>query len=290
MTAAKKLRELLNGSQTIMAPGAYDAWTARLIAESGFPAVYMTGYGVSASVLGKPDIGLLTLTEMADMARNIVDAAGDTPVIADADNGYGGLMNVMRTVSLYEQAGVAAIQLEDQVTPKRCGHMEGKEVIPKEEMVAKIKAAVAARKDPDVCILARTDARAVLGFDDALDRAQAYVEAGADIIFFEAPRSVEEMEIVGRTVKVPLLANMVEKGKTPLLTTEELFQIGFRIAIYPVSTLYIATKAVNEFLAKLAKDRTSETSMAEMVDFPTFNKMIHLDEIRALEQSFIRRD
>ena len=286
MTAAKKLRELLKGNETIMAPGAYDAWTARLIAESGFPAVYMTGYGVSASVLGKPDIGLITLTEMVEMARNIVAASGDTPVIADADNGYGGLMNVMRTVELYEQAGVAAIQLEDQVTPKRCGHMEGKEVILKDEMVAKIRAAVAARKDPDFCILARTDARAVLGFDEALDRALAYQEAGADIIFFEAPRTVEEMRTVGKTLRVPLLANMVERGKTPLLTTQELFEIGYRVAIYPVSSLYIATKAVREFLGRLAKDKTSETSLDHMVDFPTFNRMIHLDEIRALEKSF----
>lgn len=286
MTAAKKLRELLKGNETIMAPGAYDAWTARLIAESGFPAVYMTGYGVSASVLGKPDIGLITLTEMVEMARNIVAASGDTPVIADADNGYGGLMNVMRTVELYEQAGVAAIQLEDQVTPKRCGHMEGKEVISKDEMVAKIRAAVAARKDPDFCILARTDARAVLGFDEALDRALAYQEAGADIIFFEAPRTVEEMRTVGKTLRVPLLANMVERGKTPLLTTQELFEIGYRVAIYPVSSLYIATKAVREFLGRLAMDKTSETSLDHMVDFPTFNRMIHLDEIRALEKSF----
>ena len=247
----------------------------------------MTGYGVSASVLGKPDIGLITLAEMADMARNIVDASGDTPVIADADNGYGGLMNVMRTVALYEQAGVAAIQLEDQVTPKRCGHMEGKEVISKEEMAAKIRAAVAARKDPDFCILARTDARAVNGFEDALDRALAYEKAGADIIFFEAPRSVEEMRTVGKTLSVPLLANMVEHGKTPLLPAQELFEIGYRIAIYPVSALYIATKAVKEFLGRLAQDKTSETSLEQMVDFPTFNNMIHLHEIRALEQSFL---
>lgn len=287
MTAARKLREFLKGNETLIAPGAYDAWTARLIAESGFPVVYMTGYGVSASVLGKPDIGLITLAEMADMARNIVDASGDTPVIADADNGYGGLMNVMRTVALYEQAGVAAIQLEDQVTPKRCGHMEGKEVISKEEMVAKIKAAVAARKDPDFCILARTDARAVNGFEDALDRALAYEKAGADIIFFEAPRSVEEMRTVGKTLSVPLLANMVEHGKTPLLPAQELFEIGYRIAIYPVSALYIATKAVKEFLGRLAQDKTSETSLEQMVDFPTFNNMIHLHEIRALEQSFL---
>ncbi|MCD7906273.1 MAG: oxaloacetate decarboxylase [Clostridium sp.] len=287
MTAAKKLRELLKGNETLIAPGAYDAWTARLIAESGFPVVYMTGYGVSASVLGKPDIGLITLTEMAEMARNIVEASGGTPVIADADNGYGGLMNVMRTVALYEQAGVAAIQLEDQVTPKRCGHMEGKEVISKGEMVAKIKAAAAARRDPDFCILARTDAQAVLGFEDALDRALAYEKAGADIIFFEAPRSVEEMRTVGRTLSVPLLANMVEHGKTPLLTAEELFEINYRIAIYPVSALYIATKAIKDFLGRLAQDKTSETSLDQMVDFPTFNHMIHLNEIRALEQSFM---
>lgn len=287
MTTAKKLRELLAENKIIVAPGAYDAWSAKLIVKSGFQAVYMTGYGVSASVLGKPDIGLITLTEMVTAAKNIVDAAGDTPVIADADNGYGGNLNVMRTVQEYERAGVAAIQLEDQVTPKRCGHMEGKEIISKEEMVSKIKAAVAARKNPDLCIIARTDARAVNGFDDALERAMAYEKAGADIIFLEAPQSVDEMKKVSQSINVPLLANMVERGKTPLLKNDELESIGYKIAIYPVSPLYAATKAVLDILSNIKEDDTSSASLDNMVDFPTFNNMINLKELRELEKSFL---
>jgi methylisocitrate lyase len=287
MTAAKKLRELLAENKIIVAPGAYDAWSAKLIAKSGFRAVYMTGYGVSASVLGKPDIGLITLTEMATAAKNIVDAAGGIPVIADADNGYGGNLNVMRTVQEYERAGVAAIQLEDQVTPKRCGHMEGKEIVSKEEMVSKIKAAVAARKDLDVCIIARTDARAVNGFEDALERAMAYEDAGADIIFLEAPQSVDEMKKVAESIKSPLLANMVEKGKTPLLKNSELEDIGYKIAIYPVSLLYAATKAIIDLCGCIKDDDTSSTSLDKMVDFPMFNNMINLQELRELEKSFL---
>lgn len=284
---SKKLKELLESGEIIVAPGAYDAWSARLIAESGFKAVYMTGYGVSASVLGKPDIGLITLTEMATAAKNIVNACGEIPVIADGDNGYGGVMSVMRSVVEYEIAGVAAIQLEDQVTPKRCGHMEGKEVISKEDMVFKIKAALHARKDPDFLIIARTDARAVNGFEDALDRALAYEKAGADIVFFEAPQSIEEMKVVAQTIKSPLMANMVEKGKTPLLKTNDLQDLGYKIAIYPVAPLYSATKAMLEFYDKLKEDKTSSTSLDKMVDFPTFNRMIHLQEIRDLEKKFL---
>ena len=286
MTTAKKLRELLAGNEIIVAPGAYDAWSAKLIAKLDFQAVYMTGYGVSASVLGKPDIGLITLIEMVTAAKNIVDAAGDIPVIADADNGYGGNLNVMRTVQEYERVGVAAIQLEDQVTPKRCGHMEGKEIVSKEEMVAKIKAAVSARKNPDLCIIARTDARAVNGFEDALERAMAYEKSGADIIFFEAPQSVDEMKKVAQNIKSPLLANMVERGKTPLLKNNELENIGYKIAIYPVSPLYAATKAIIDLCNSIKEDDTSSTSLDKMVDFPTFNNMINLQELRELEKSF----
>lgn len=285
MSTRKVLREMLNKRSTIMAPGAYDPWTAKLIEKAGFPAVYMTGYGVSAAVLGKPDIGLLTLTEMVTAAKNIV-AAVNIPVIADADNGYGGSLNVVRTVQEYEQAGVAAIQLEDQVTPKRCGHMEGKEVISMEEMVAKIKAAVYARKDPDTVIIARTDARAAISFDEALKRAKAYEAAGADVIFFEAPQSVEEMKIVASEIKVPLLANMVEKGKTPLTKASKLNEMGYSIIIYPVSLLYAATKTIQDFLAQLKTDETTAALLDRMVTFPEFNSAIELDELRKLEKSF----
>ena len=283
MSAKKKLRELLKKNEIVVAPGAYDAWSAKLVEIAGFSCVYMTGYGVSASVLGKPDIGLITLTEMTNQLRNIV-AAVDIPVIADADNGYGGLLNVIRTVELYEQTGVAAIQLEDQVTPKRCGHMEGKEVIPRDEMVAKIKAAVHARKDPDFMIIARTDARAVHDFNDAIDRAIAYEKAGADIIFFEAPQSIEEMKEIHKFIKAPTFANMVEKGKTPLLTGKELYDIGYKIVIYPVSSLYCATKAILDMLKVIKETETTKFVLDKMIPFDDFNEMISLDNLRKLEK------
>ncbi len=286
MSKAKKLRELLAAEAIITAPGAYDAWSARLIEHAGFPAVYMTGYGVSASGLGRPDIGLLSFHEMVESARNIC-AATNVPVIADADNGYGGALNVVRTVRAYEQAGVCGIQLEDQVMPKRCGHMEGKQLIPCEEMVAKVRAAVYARTDPDTVIIARTDARAVNGLEDALARGHAFAEAGADVIFIEAPQSVEEMKrVVAEFPDKPLLANMVEHGKTPNLPQKELEALGFKIAIYPVMPVYVVTKALNEALAKLKETGHNAACSGDMVDFPSFNKLIGLDELRALEKTF----
>lgn len=283
---AKALRKLLNSPGIIRAPGAYDAWSARLVEMAGFPAVYMTGYGVSASVIGQPDIGLLTMTEMVAQARNMAAAVG-VPVIADGDNGYGGVLNVVRTVREYEGAGVAAIQLEDQVLPKRCGHMEGKQLVPKAEMVSKVRAAVHARRDPDFVIIARTDARAVNGFDDAVERALAYAEAGADVIFFEAPQSEAEMETVARVIGKPLLANMVEHGKTPFLTGERLAAIGYKIVIYPVSTLYAVTKAVQGLLADLKGADTTGGCRDRMVAFPEFNELIGLETARELEKSFL---
>lgn len=286
MTKAKKLREMLNSKGVIMAPGAYDAWSARLVEKAGFEAIYMTGYGVSASVLGKPDIGLITMQEMAEMAKNMANATS-VPIIADADNGYGSTLNVIRTVQEYEQGGIAGIQLEDQVFPKRCGHMEGKQLIPMNEMVSKIKAAVYAKRDPDTVIIARTDARAVVNFEEAVKRSQAYVEAGADVIFFEAPQSVEEVKRVAEIIKVPLLANMVENGKTPLFTVKELEEIGYKIAIYPATPLYAATKAIGDVLKVLKEKETNEPCMVMTVDFPMFNKMIGVPEVRDLEKSFI---
>ncbi|MDY4031727.1 MAG: isocitrate lyase/PEP mutase family protein [Pyramidobacter sp.] len=285
-TKAKKLRELLSTSDIITAPGAYDAWSARLIERAGFPAVYMTGYGVSASVLGKPDIGLVSFHEMVEMARNIAEAT-NVPVIADADNGYGGALNVVRTVRAYEQANVAGIQLEDQVMPKRCGHMEGKQLIPCEEMVAKVRAAVYARRDPDTVIIARTDARAISGLEDALARGHSFEDAGADVIFIEAPQSVDEMKhVVDEFPNRPLLVNVVEHGKTPNLSQQDLAGLGFKIAIYPVMPVYVVTKALNEALAKLKVTGSNEACLNDMVDFPSFNELIGLGEMRKLEKSF----
>ena len=285
MNQVQKFRAMLQQPGIIRAPGAYDAWSAKLVEKAGFPAVYMTGYGVSASVLGKPDIGFITLPKMSTMARNICSAVS-IPVIADADTGYGGVLNVMRTIKEYMAAGVAAIQLEDQVFPKRCGHMEGKEIIGKDEMVAKIKAAVAAREGGDIAIIARTDARAVAGFAEGLERVQAYHAAGADIIFFEAPESTEEIKEVAAKCKAPLLANMVEKGKTPMIPGDELEKLGYKIAIYPVSTLYAATKNVMDVLAALKRDDTTATLGDSLVSFPEFNDLVGVNAHRELEKSF----
>ena len=287
MTRAKQLRELLAGDRIVMAPGAYDAWSARLIQDAGFPAVYVTGYGVSASTLGMPDIGLISFQEMVTAVRNVCTAVS-VPVIADADNGYGSALNVVRTVREYEAAGAAAIQLEDQVMPKRCGHMEGKQLIPLEDMAAKIRAAVYARRDSDTVIIARTDAVAVNGFDDAVARAVAYRDAGADVIFVEALQTREQIAAAARLVGAPLMANMVEHGKTPLDTAENLYRMGFRIAIYPVLPLYTASRAVAEALATLRRTEDLAACMDGELDFPTFNRMIGLQDYRDLEQRFLR--
>lgn len=287
MNPRQTLRAMLQ-NDICPAPGAYDAWSAKLVEQAGFPAVYMTGYGVSASVLGKPDIGLITMTEMVAMAANMAEAV-NIPVIADADTGYGSVLNAMRIAREYEKAGVAAIQIEDQVFPKRCGHMEGKAVIPAEDMAAKIRGMVAARADPDFLIIARTDARAVLGFEEAVARSLLYLEAGADVIFFEAPTSVEEMRTAVARIGAPMLANMVNRGKTPFLSLSELRDIGFRLVIYPVVPLYAATRAVMRALDVLRSEGDVASIQGDMVDFPAFNKAIHLDELRALEASFAEK-
>jgi methylisocitrate lyase len=281
---AKRFRELLRQPGIVRAPGAFDAWSARLVESVGFPAVYMTGYGASASVIGQPDIGLMTMTEMATHAKNMAVAV-DIPLIADGDTGYGGVLNVIRTVQEYERAGIAAIQLEDQIFPKRCGHMEGKQLISKEDMVAKIRAAVSARRSEDFVIIARTDARAVAGLEEATHRARAYADAGADVIFVEAPQTVDEMKEIARAVKSPLMANMVEKGKTPFLTAGELERLGYKVVIYPVSTLYTATKALLELLRRLKEDDTTANGLDEMVTFGEFNDLIGVDKMRALEKT-----
>src|SRR6201996_3672319 len=231
-----RLRELLDSGQTIVAPGAFDPLAARLVEEAGFPAVYMTGFRTSAALLGRPDVGLLTMTEMADNAAKMA-ACVDIPLLADADTGYGNPLNVIRTVGVYEAAGVAGLHLEDQVAPKKCGHMENKQVIGAQEMAQKIRAAVDARTDPDFVIIARTDARAVEGLEAALDRARRYRDAGADMLFVEAPQSLDEIEtIADRLADVPLLFNYAEGGRTPAVTHAFLRDLGFRLVIFPLST------------------------------------------------------
>jgi 2-methylisocitrate lyase-like PEP mutase family enzyme len=246
----------------------------------------MTGFGTAASRLSRPDVGLLTLTEMADNARRIAQAV-QIPVIADADTGYGNPINVIRTVQEYEAAGVAAVHIEDQVMPKKCGHMEGKELIAAGEMVAKVEAAVAARRSPSFSIIARTDARAPEGLDAAIERARAYRQAGADVLFVEAPQSVAEIETIASTFNdVPLLFNYAEGGKTPPVSHEQLRRLGFSIVIFPISTLLTATAAIRTALAQIKADGTPIKLLDGMLPFNDFLDFIGMPEIRDLEQRF----
>jgi 2-methylisocitrate lyase-like PEP mutase family enzyme len=279
------LRALLAGSEPLIAPGAYDALSARLVEEAGFDVVYMTGFGTTASLIGRPDVGLLTGAEMVDNARRIVSAV-DVPVIADADTGYGNALNVLRTVQLYEQAGVAGIQLEDQVAPKKCGHMSGKAVITAEEMVGKIRAAVAARQDPDLVIIARTDAAAVSGVADAVARGRAYAEAGADLLFVEAPTSEADIEAVATELRgvAPLVFNWAEGGKTPPLPLARITELGFALVIYPIGTLLAATAGIRALLATLKADGVP--SLDGVPTFGEFTDFIGLPEVQRLEQRF----
>jgi carboxyvinyl-carboxyphosphonate phosphorylmutase len=287
MKATTKLRQLFKEKKTIVAPGAHDVLTARIIEQTGFDAVYMTGYGTSASVLGRPDVGLLTMTEMADRAKKIADII-NVPLIADADTGYGDIINVIRTVREYEKAGVACIQLEDQVAPKKCGHMLGREIIPAEEMVKKIEAAIDARIDPDFMIMARTDARTNYGYKEAIRRSKLYKEAGADIIFFESPENVEEMRKLNLELGNTLtLANMLEKGRTPLLNVTELEELGFNLVIFCVSSVYVTAKAVKDLMQYLKKHGTTKDLVKDkMIPFEEFNEMIGLNKIKEIELKY----
>jgi len=287
MRVTTRLRELLAGPDLDVVPGAYDALSARLIAQAGFPAVYMTGFGTAASVLGQPDVGLLTMSEMLSRAAALAAVIGDLPLIADADTGYGNPINVRRTIREYERTGVAGVHIEDQVWPKKCGHMEGKQVIPMDEMVQKVRAAVDARQDPDFVIIARTDAIAVYGLEDALRRGQAYHEAGADIVFIEAPRSSEELRAIKLAFSdVPLLFNWAESGKTPLLSLDEIRSLGFKLVIFPVSMLFAATHAMLSLLEVLKRGETPTPFAEQMVTFSQFTDAVGLPEIQALERRY----
>jgi 2-methylisocitrate lyase-like PEP mutase family enzyme len=250
MSTAKRLRELLAGDELIVAPGIYDGVSAALVAKLGFPAAYMTGAGVCASAFGLPDIGLATQTEMAERAR-VLAGLLEIPLIADADTGYGSPINVVRTVREYERAGVAAIQLEDQTFPKRCGHLSGKEVISADQFARTLAAALEARRDPDTVIVARTDARAPLGLDEAIARARRYADLGADVIFVEAPESEAEIEQIASSVDAPLLLNLVAGGLTPELDQARLAELGYRIAIHPIAIVTAIVPAAIEALSKL---------------------------------------
>ena len=272
----------------IVAPGAANAITARLIEEAGFPVVYITGAGLSNSMLGLADVGLLSFKEVLDQVKYICDAV-EIPVIADGDTGFGNVVNLVRTVKEFEKAGVSAIQLEDQVTPKKCGHFEGKQIIPAEEMVNKIKAGVDARQDSNFKIIARTDARSVEGIHSAIERAEQYIEAGADITFVEAPQTVEEMKLITTCLaRVPQVANMVEHGKTPILPNEDLEEMGFQIVLYANFLQRRAIKAMQESLAELNLKQTTEGMMDSIITMKERNRLTRLDMIKQLEEQYMK--
>ena len=285
MRASTVLKQAMAPGACVMAPGVADCAMARLVASLGFPALYMTGSGTAAVRLGQPDIGLLTMTEMADNAARIVDAAG-LPLVADADDGYGNPLNVRRAVRSYERAGVAALHIEDQVSPKRCGHFGGKRLIAPRDMQAKIHAAVEARTDADLQIIARTDALAVDGLEAALDRAAAYAEAGADVTFVEAPRTEAEIERIGRTLKVPQLFNMSTSGRTPHLPADRMAALNFRIAIYPNYVLYAALAGARSLLLRLKQSGSTEGLKDGLPSFAEFNDLMGMQDVRALEARY----
>ena len=281
-----RLRALIDRPGCIVAPGVADALAARLVALEGFDAVYMTGFGTSLTRLGAPDVGLLTATEMVDNASRIADASG-LPVIADADTGYGNPINMRRTIRDYEKAGVAAVHVEDQVWPKRCGHLAGKRVIPTAEMVAKIRAACDARNDADFMIIARCDAIAVEGLESALERGERYREAGADMLFIEAPVGRAEVERVAAHFKgVPLLYNMAASGKTPDLPADELGRLGFKLAIYPNWIILAAIPAMQAMLRELKAKGSIADIRGKVADFKQFTEIAGLPEIQQLEERY----
>jgi 2-methylisocitrate lyase-like PEP mutase family enzyme len=269
----------------LVVPGAYDAVSARLVEQAGFPAVYMTGFGVSAARLGLPDLGFTGLAEMVDQARNLASAVS-IPLIADADTGYGNALQVRRTVQQYELAGVAALHLEDQVAPKRCGHLAGKQVVSREEFVGRIRAAVEARSDPDLLIIARTDAIAVTGFEDAIERARAAAGAGADVLFVEAPTTDEEIAALPRRLDRPLLFNYAPSGRSPLPPFARLHDLGYAIVILPVDLLFAATRAMQRVLAELRDRDATPQDPERLVSFQEFCQLIGLPEQLAFGQRY----
>ena len=278
MEQRKRLRALVEAPEILVLPGAYDALSAKILEQAGFDGVYFTGYGQSASCLGAPDVGLMTMTEMAERAARTA-AALTVPLVCDGDTGFGNAVNVVRTVREYERAGAAAIQLEDQTFPKKCGHMTGRQVIPAEEMAEKLRAAAAARRDPDFLIIARTDARTTLGLEEAIRRARLYAEAGADLLFVESLESPEEMREVNRRLPLPTVANMVEGGRSPALTAAELQELGYAAVLFPVASVYAAAWAVRGLADTLRRTGTTAGWSGQMMDFADFNRLVGLEEV-----------
>jgi len=284
--ATSSLREQLEDkTKIIVLPGVFDALSARIAEQVGFDAMFQTGYGSSAALLGMPDFGFLNAGETVDNARRIIRAV-KVPVLVDADTGYGNPLNVWRLVQDLESLGAGGIFLEDQIWPKRCGHMIGKDVIPKDEYLPKLKAAIEARKSKDFVIVARTDARAPIGLDEAIERGKAYKKVGADVIFVEAPRSIEELKKVAEEIDAPLVANMIEDGVTPTLSAQELLNLGYRMAVFPLSALYSATYAMRQVLTELKKTGATRVTRKMMVTFKDFNRFVDLDKYMNLEKRY----
>lgn len=289
MKRTTQFRNILKAGGPGIVPGATDCFTARLIEEAGFPVIYVTGGGTANTYLGGPDIGLVTLNELASQVERISDAVS-VPVIADCDTGFGGVANVKRTIRMYERAGAAGLHIEDQVFPKRCGHFDGKAVVPIEDMLYRLQAALDARTDPDFFIIARTDARGPEGFERALERAHAYQEMGVDAIFVEAPSSREELERIGREFNgTNLIANMVERSKTPLLPEKELLAMGFNIILYANAALYLGSFAIRQGLEVLKSARTTESLLDRMTTFQERQRIIGLAKVDAAERELIER-
>jgi carboxyvinyl-carboxyphosphonate phosphorylmutase len=284
MQKAKMLRKMLAEPGLILLPGVYDALSAKLAVATGFKVIYLSGSAIAMSQFGYPDIGLPTMSEVMEQARRVT-AAVDVPVVVDIDTGYGNAVNVLRTIREAEAAGVAAVQLEDQVFPKKCGHFEGKEIISSSEMVGKIKAAVAARRQ-ELVIIGRTDARAVTSLEDAIQRGRAYAEAGADVVFVEAPRSPEEMAEITKSIPAPLLINMVEGGKTPQLSLAELQAIGFKIALYPTACIRAASQTLQNFYRHLLVHGSTADILDQMVSFTERNEITGLAGYEAWAKKF----
>jgi len=278
-------RQIRSRDSIIVMPGVFDALTARIAQHVGFDAMFQTGYGSAASLLGMPDFGFLNAGETVDNARRIIRAV-DRPVIVDVDTGYGNPLSVWRLVRDLENMGASGIFLEDQVWPKRCGHMQGKNVIPKDEFILKLKAAIDARKSHDFIIVARTDARASLGLAEAITRGKTYFKAGADVIFIEAPTSTKELSKIADEIDAPLVANMIEEGITPTLSAQQLFSMGYNIALFPLSALYAATFAIQKVFSELKKTGTTEHGRGMMVTFNEFNKLVDLQRYMELDRRY----
>ena len=285
MRRTTRFKRLLKGKKLLVAPGAFDGLSARLIERSGFPLIYVTGGGIARS-MGYPDMGLLTMSEVVMRVKNIVDVT-ELPVLADADTGYGNALNVMRTVREFEAVGVAGIHIEDQITPKKCGHYEGKSLVSEEEMIKKIEAAREARTDPDFVIIARTDARAVEGLEKAIQRGKRYAGAGADMIFVEAPQSVEEIKKIADSISTPLLINMFKGGKTPLVPMNKLEAMGYRVAIVPSPLQLAAIHAMQELLRVLKKEGTVEPFSERMASFKERDEIVDLPKYQGFEKKYL---